>query len=350
MQTGAGAGNLIKVWYPVAVSHPSTGDLSKGRTLIFQGRFCNYVGIRSTCGSCILVEVTATLPAKSHRQYNQVKLSIRLCEQNEGRGHWQFPLKHSMRRATKLIEHTRQQKRLAPRARRPKSDDSIDFVRCRICGDCLRVISGRHLSKHDSDRETYMGEYGLSPDELIAKDSRRLHSSRRDYRPYTKRDWIAAIKKVYKRDGQVFAGFLQEKYQQLYHQGTWLFGDWNNALRAAGFNPEKTRIRGLWDSEKVVKKIRRMRTQNLPLYAAYVMKHQQDLFGGALRLYGSWNKALVAAGVPKKEIPRNLGQNRFVVLRALRDALKMHSTDDIPEALKFRAAHYFGSLRKAVAA
>jgi hypothetical protein len=71
---------------------------------------------------------------------------------------------------------------------------------------------------------------------------------------------------------------------------------------------------------------------------------------GPIASYGSWNKALVAAGVPKKEIPRNLGQNRFVVLRALRGALKIHSTDEIPEALKFRAAHYFGSLRKAVAA
>ena len=26
-----------------------------------------------------------------------------------------------------------------------------------ICGDYLRVISGRYLSKHDTDRETYMG-------------------------------------------------------------------------------------------------------------------------------------------------------------------------------------------------
>jgi hypothetical protein len=25
-----------------------------------------------------------------------------------------------------------------------------------ICGDHRRVISGRHLSKHDTDRETYM--------------------------------------------------------------------------------------------------------------------------------------------------------------------------------------------------
>jgi hypothetical protein len=45
-------------------------------------------------------------------------------------------------------------------------DEGIDYVCCRICGDHRRVISGRHLSKHDTDRETYMQENDLSPDEL----------------------------------------------------------------------------------------------------------------------------------------------------------------------------------------
>ena len=45
----------------------------------------------------------------------------------------------------------------------------------------LRVISGQHLSKHDTDRETYMEEYHLSPDELIAKAFRIIQSSRRGY-------------------------------------------------------------------------------------------------------------------------------------------------------------------------
>jgi len=79
-----------------------------------------------------------------------------------------------------------------------------------MCGDKRRVISGRHLSKHGIDRETYMGEYHLSPDELCATDFRRLVSSRPDYYPHDKRNWIAAIKKIYKRDGQVFAGHVQK--------------------------------------------------------------------------------------------------------------------------------------------
>jgi hypothetical protein len=79
--------------------------------------------------------------------------------------------------------------------------DGVDFVSCRICGEHLRVISGRHLSIHGTDRETYMEEYQLSPDQLCAKDFRRLHSSRQDYYPHGKRDWIAAIKKVHRQHG-----------------------------------------------------------------------------------------------------------------------------------------------------
>jgi hypothetical protein len=218
-----------------------------------------------------------------------------------------------------------------------------DFVRCRICGDHRRVISGRHLSKHGTDREIYMGEYRLSPDELIAKDSRRLHSSRRDYRPYSKKDWIAAIKKVYKRDEQVFAGFLQEKYQQLYHQGTWLFGDWDEALRAAGFNPEKMRLRSFWNGEKVILGIRALRKRNLPLYAKHVMRNHPDLFSGALRQYGSWNKTLVVAGITV--IPR---RTRLGLLRELRDAVESRS--EISCELRSAIEYYFGSLRSARAA
>jgi hypothetical protein len=73
--------------------------------------------------------------------------------------------------------HTRQRKRLGARRRIIDSEDGTDFVRCHICGDHRRVISGRHLSKHDTDRETYMQEYDLSPDELIAKAFRMIQSS-----------------------------------------------------------------------------------------------------------------------------------------------------------------------------
>jgi hypothetical protein len=94
-------------------------------------------------------------------------------------------------------------------------------VRCQICGDHRQVISGRHLSKHDTDRETYMQEYDLSPDELIAKAFRIIQSSHPGYYPRSKKGWIAAMQKVYENDGKVFASYLQEQYPLPNSRHTW---------------------------------------------------------------------------------------------------------------------------------
>jgi hypothetical protein len=239
--------------------------------------------------------------------------------------------------------------RLGLRRRRFDGDEGVDFVRCRICGDHRRVISGRHLSKHDIDRETYMEEYHLTPDELVAKAFRMTQSSRQGYYPNGKNEWIAAVKKVYKRDGKVFAKYLQDNYPHLYNQGVWIFGDWDKALLAAGFDPEKMRERGVWDEKKIIETIRTMHKKHLPLYAAYVMDNHGKLFSAARRQFGSWAKALVATGVTKKPRTKKLYKGRASLLNALSDALEQHTVKNVPQALKLEAAHYFGSLEKAIA-
>ena len=171
-------------------------------------------------------------------------------------------------------------KRLKQRSRRPgwfNGQEGIDFVRCRICGDRRRVISGRHLSKHEIDRQEYIAAYRLSPDELIAKDFRVIRSSRPDFEPNGKRDWIAAIRKVYSTDGQIFAGYLQDNYAHLYNQGVWLFGNWDNALIAAGFEPHKMRLRSFEFRESLLKQIHEMRKNKRPFNAKYVIKHRPKL-------------------------------------------------------------------------
>jgi hypothetical protein len=172
-----------------------------------------------------------------------------------------------------------------------------------------------------------MHDYGLSPDELIAKDFRRIQSSRRGYQPYGKRGWVAAIKKVYERNGKIFTKYLQKRHPYLYAQGTWLFGDWDKALSAAGFDPERMRLRLPADEAKIMKGIRTLR-------------NHFKLFHGALAVFGSWNRALVAAGVTA--IPR---KTRLGLLREQRDALEARS--DIPHELRLEIAYYFGSLRNA---
>ena len=145
-----------------------------------------------------------------------------------------------------------------------------------------------------------MEEYHLTPDELIAKDFSRIQSSRRGYYPNGKSEWIGAMKNVYKKDGKVFAGHLQDKYKHSYEQVIWIFGDWDKALHAAGLNPEKMRKRSTWDEEKIIMKIHAMHKRHLPLYAKYAMDNHGKLFKAALRQFGSWDNAVVATGVTKK--------------------------------------------------
>jgi hypothetical protein len=110
-----------------------------------------------------------------------------------------------------------------------------DFVRCRLCGDHRRVISGRHLSQHGTDPETYMQQYRLSLDALCAQDFRRLVSSRAGYYPHHKARLDCWIKTIYKCERQVFAGYIQDTHPHIYDQGLWIFGIGDTALRAAGF-------------------------------------------------------------------------------------------------------------------
>jgi len=223
--------------------------------------------------------------------------------------------------------------------------EGIDFVRCRICGNHRRVLSARHLSKHGTDREEYMDEYGLSPDELIAKEFRVIQSSRRGYQPYGKREWIAAIKKVYKRDGNVFAIRLQKKYLHLYTQGTWLFGDWDKALRAAGFVPDKMRLHKVWDRKKVIKEIRRLRNRNQPLNARYAIQNYPRLFEAVRRHYGKWGTALRAVGIRTPMLKNSTGRRNL--LKRLRNAFEKDSGTAISKSSKLQLVLYFGSLQNA---
>jgi hypothetical protein len=152
--------------------------------------------------------------------------------------------------------HVRRRQHPRPRRSKLASGGEIDLVRCRICGKHLCVISGRHLSTHGTDRETYMQDYRLSPDKLCSKSFRINHSSRSDYCAHSTREWITAMKAVHRKHGNVYAGFLQKHYPNLYVEGTWLYGDWDAALRVLGFTPEQMRLRTYWNDERVVTKIR----------------------------------------------------------------------------------------------
>ena len=223
--------------------------------------------------------------------------------------------------------------------------EGIDFfVRCRICGDRRRVISGRHLDKHDISRGAYLARYNLGPDQLIAKDFHRINSSLPGYRPFGKSDWITEIKEIYRRKPNASSRWLQLNHSNLHHQGTWIFGDWDSALRAAGFDPEEKRIEKVWSADRVIREMRKIRAAKQPLYAWYALQNYRTLFRAGLRYYGSWTAALRAAGLGHARILRP-SRGRHKLLMALQAA--RNDSAAIPRSVRLQAELYFGSLEKA---
>ena len=140
------------------------------------------------------------------------------------------------------------------------------------------------------------------------------------------------MKTVYKHYGNVYAGFLQKHYPNLYLEGSWLNGgDWDAALRVLGFTPERMRLRTYWEALRSCHQDTFLTGKGVPLYPKI---RPQTLRCTVLRSsthIGSSANALIDAGL---EVPDSPHDGRRGILRELRDALEQHSANDLPEKLK----------------
>ena len=86
---------------------------------------------------------------------------------------------------------------------------------------------------------------------------------------------------------------LWARDMNLYSAGKVQFGSWRNAVLAAGYEP------GLraWTRQLVVQEIQSLHEQGRPLTTTAAFCEASALAGAATRLFGSWKKALQAAGI-----------------------------------------------------
>lgn len=64
----------------------------------------------------------------------------------------------------------------------------------------------------------------------------------------------------------------------------------------------KSRKNLRWSADRVISEIREWKDQGQPLYANFVRQNFQELLAAAIRYYGSWQKALEAAGIAYTEV------------------------------------------------
>ncbi len=133
-----------------------------------------------------------------------------------------------------------------------------------------------------------------------------------------------------------------------------IFGNWQNALLAAGIAPEKTRSRESWPPTRILSMIRMLARRRRPLQPVELKQHYPSLLGAARRQFGSWQNAILSAGVDPLKLQASPRWTReqiieAVLIRALRNE-PLRQKCVRPRSLANAAYRVFGSWAQALSA
>ncbi len=124
-------------------------------------------------------------------------------------------------------------------------------------------------------------------------------------RVWDKKDIVKAIKQR-KRLGLPLNGeVVAREEQSMYRAAFRHFGKhgWKNALLAAGVNPKDVFLNRKWTKKIILRRIKELYREGRPLYA-YALKNagEYPLVAGASMYFGSWRKAIEAAGLKWRNV------------------------------------------------
>lgn len=123
----------------------------------------------------------------------------------------------------------------------------------------------------------------------------------------------------WRREGRPLnSAAVDRSWKALQTAGRKRFGSWDRALEAAGLDPAKVRVTRPFDQARVVQAIRDLRKQGKPLNHNAVNDRDWSLVGAAYNYFGSWDAALRAAGIDPWKVKIAKRWSKEDVLRELR--------------------------------
>ncbi len=91
-------------------------------------------------------------------------------------------------------------------------------------------------------------------------------------------------------------------YPAVYAAAERMFGSWGEAIAACGLDYDQIRKYKAWNKEKIVAEIRDRHAKAEPLNSQYIQQNNHSLYMASLRAFGSWGNALRQAGVDYDKI------------------------------------------------
>jgi hypothetical protein len=165
------------------------------------------------------------------------------------------------------------------------------------------------------------------------------------------------IREILRRDAtglSLALGGTRGVESTLYRAGLRVFGSWQNAVMAAGIASERARMKDAWAASKILSTIRSLSRRQRPPRPAELKRRYSHLVQAARRHFGSWSKAVIAAGVDPAKLRRVAPWTKERIIEAiLTRALNnepLGSQSTRPRSLAEAGSRVFGSWTSALAA
>lgn len=142
--------------------------------------------------------------------------------------------------------------------------------------------------------------------------------------------------------------------KSLYASARRIFGSWRNAIQAAGIAPQQVLTSERWSPARILVTIRNLAKRDRPLTAEQMERRYPNLVSSARRHFGSWTKAVVAAGVEPTKLQRVVPWSperviEAILTRALRNQSLVARLVE-PRSMVEAGQRFFGRWSAAVAA
>jgi hypothetical protein len=138
---------------------------------------------------------------------------------------------------------------------------------------------------------------------LFGSWDRALHAAGLDadeinrYRKWDKDRIVFELRSRYRDHEAMNSGSIQKDDPGLHAAAVRHFSSYDGALKAARLDPEKVRERKSWDKPTVLRGLRAAKRLGKHLSDSSIRRDQPDMYGAAVRLFGSFTAARDAAGI-----------------------------------------------------
>lgn len=96
--------------------------------------------------------------------------------------------------------------------------------------------------------------------------------------------------------------FQVNNYPDLHAAAERLFGSWKNAIEACGFDYDDIRKYKRWSKKKVVKAIKKLHDEKKEISSNYIQNNNKPLYMASVRNFRSWGRAVKTAGIDYEKI------------------------------------------------